>query len=75
MAESFRELVNQTGNDKTRQIAEQRTRELVNEELRYILENVARYCEDQAIYDKLGRYGDFYYRIKTLLKASEQHNE
>lgn len=38
-------------------------------ELQKILEDVARYCEDQAIYDKLGRYGDFYYKIKTLLNA------
>lgn len=41
----------------------------MNPELQKILEDVARYCEDQAIYDKLGRYGDFYYKIKTLLSV------
>lgn len=47
----------------------------MNPELQKILEDVARYCEDQAIYDKLGRYGDFYYKIKTLLNAmsKEKH--
>jgi hypothetical protein len=40
----------------------------MNPELREILENVASYCEDQAIYDKLGGYGDFYYKIKKLLE-------
>lgn len=41
-------------------------------ELQKILEDVARYCEDQAIYDKLGRYGDFYYKIKTLLNSQKK---
>jgi hypothetical protein len=40
----------------------------VDEKLRQILENVVAYCEDQAIYDKLGKYGDFYYKIKMILK-------
>lgn len=43
----------------------------MNEEIRKILEAVAQYCEDQAIYDKLGRYDDFYYKIKQLLKQAE----
>ena len=33
-----------------------------------IIENVFKYCEDKAIFDKLGNYGDFYYKIKTLIK-------
>ena len=32
-----------------------------------ILEEVCAYCENNAIYDKLGNYGDFYYKIKKLL--------
>lgn len=45
-------------------------------ELKKILEEVTRYCEDQAIYDKLGRYGDFYYKIKKLLDSEKKiHTE
>lgn len=40
----------------------------MNEEIKKILEQVVEYCEDQAIYDKLGNYGDFYYKIKKLLE-------
>lgn len=32
-----------------------------------VLEEVCAYCENMAIYDKLGNYGDFYYKIKKLL--------
>lgn len=39
-----------------------------NQEIKKILEDVARYCEDQAIYDKLSKYDDFYYRIIKVLK-------
>lgn len=38
-------------------------------ELIKILQDVKDYCEDQAIYDKLSSYGDFYYRIVKLLDA------
>ena len=31
-----------------------------------IIDNIIKYCEDEAIYDKLGRYGDFYYKLKQL---------
>ena len=31
-----------------------------------IIDNIIKYCEDEAIYDKLGRYGDFYYKLKKL---------
>ena len=34
-----------------------------------ILEAVCKYCEDNAIYDKLANYKDFYYIIKKLLKG------
>lgn len=33
-----------------------------------ILENVCRYCEYYAIYDKLTKFDDFYYKIKKLLQ-------
>ena len=32
-----------------------------------VLEEVCAYCEDNAIYDKLGNYGDFYYKIKKII--------
>lgn len=32
-----------------------------------IVENVIKYCENQAIYDKLSDYGDFYYKLKRIL--------
>lgn len=31
-----------------------------------IIDNILRYCENQAIYDKLGDYGDFYYKLINL---------
>ena len=33
-----------------------------------ILEDICHYCESMAIYDKLGNYGDFYYKIKKILE-------
>jgi hypothetical protein len=47
----------------------------VDEKLRKILEQVVDYCEDQAIYDKLGKYGDFYYKIKTILKEDAKPSD
>lgn len=32
-----------------------------------VIKDILRYCEDKAIYDKLGYYGDFYYRLKNLI--------
>ena len=32
-----------------------------------LLKQICKYCEDKAIYDKLGMYGDFYYKLKKLL--------
>jgi hypothetical protein len=29
-----------------------------------LIKDICYYCETQAIYDKLGRYGDFYYKFK-----------
>lgn len=37
---------------------------------RSILEDVCKYCENQAIYDKLGSHGDFYYKIKRILNTT-----
>ena len=33
----------------------------VNEKL---IKDICDYCEKEAIYDKLSRYGDFYYKLK-----------
>ena len=44
---------------------------LVKPKLRNLLELVVAYCEDQAIYDKLGKYGDFYYKIKEILRTED----
>lgn len=33
-----------------------------------LLQNIIKYCEDQQIYDKLGNYDDFYYKLKALNK-------
>ena len=32
-----------------------------------IIQQIIKYCEDQAIYDKLGKYGDFYYNLKKKI--------
>lgn len=32
-----------------------------------VLKDVCDYCEYNAIYDKLGNFGDFYYKIKKLI--------
>lgn len=31
-----------------------------------LIDHIIRYCETQAIYDKLSGYGDFYYKLKKL---------
>lgn len=41
---------------------------------RSILEAVCKYCEKNAIYDKLGSHGDFYYKIKRLLNANTDNS-
>lgn len=28
-----------------------------------LIKDICNYCEEQSIYDKLGRYGDFYYKL------------
>lgn len=40
----------------------------MDDKLRKILQDVAEYCEDMEIYDKLSKYNDFYYKIMMLLK-------
>lgn len=32
-----------------------------------IIEAIIKYCEDKQIYDKLGTYRDFYYKLKKLI--------
>lgn len=34
---------------------------------RELLSTICKYCEDQAIYDKLSSYDDFYYKIKKII--------
>ena len=34
-----------------------------------VLEDVCYYCESNAIYDKLGNFGDFYYKIKKIIES------
>lgn len=33
-----------------------------------VIDNIIKYCEDKAIYDKLSNYGDFYYKLKNISK-------
>ena len=33
-----------------------------------VIENIIQYCENKQIYDKLGGYGDFYYKLKRAIK-------
>lgn len=47
----------------------------MNEEIKTILEQVVRYCEDQAIYDKLSKYDDFYYKAKKLLDKENKDDK
>ena len=39
-----------------------------------VIENICKYCEDMQVYDKLGRYGDFYYKLKCLLNKEFEEN-
>ena len=41
------------------------------DKMKEILENVVKYCEDKAIYDKLTMYGDFYYKAKKMLENTK----
>lgn len=49
------------------ELKEKLTREDTISILRSVAEDVCHYCENQAIYDKLSFYGDFYYRLKKEL--------
>ena len=33
-----------------------------------LIKDILRYCEANSIYDKLGAYGDFYYKLKKRIK-------
>lgn len=33
-----------------------------------LAKDICDYCESNAIYDKLANYGDFYYKLKKLIK-------
>ena len=32
-----------------------------------MVQNIIKYCEDKQVYDKLGAYGDFYYKLKRIV--------
>ena len=36
-----------------------------------IIEDICKYCEDKAIWDKLGVYHDFYYKLKQLKREHD----
>ena len=48
-------------------------KELASDELmvvpKSVIKNVLAYCENQAVYDKLSDYGDFYYKLKRELNS------
>ena len=33
-----------------------------------LIKEICNYCEEEAIYDKLGKYHDFYYKLKQCCK-------
>lgn len=39
-----------------------------------IIEKVCKYCEDKQIYDKLGYYGDFYYKFKKMIDKDKRYS-
>lgn len=39
---------------------------------RSVIFQILKYCEDKQIYDKLGPYQDFYYKLKQII--NEPHN-
>ena len=41
---------------------------------REMAKEICRYCEDQAVYDKLANYGDFYYKLKRELEKQDMLN-
>lgn len=34
------------------------------------IEDICKWCEIQAVYDKLGRYNNFYYKLKNKLNSN-----
>ena len=39
-----------------------------------VILQVLKYCEDNQIYDKLGNYQDFYYKLNQIRRESEERN-
>ena len=39
-----------------------------------VIMQVLKYCEDNQIYDKLGNYQDFYYKLNQIRRESEERN-
>lgn len=38
---------------------------------RDLAKSICQYCEDKAVYDKLAKYGDFYYKLKMKIQQQE----
>ena len=57
-------------NDKLQKIVELKLRENPNRLVKVpmnVLEEVIHYCEYTGIYDKLGTFGDFYYKLVKIV--------
>ena len=39
-----------------------------------VIMQVLKYCQDNQIYDKLGNYQDFYYKLNQIRRESEERN-
>lgn len=39
-----------------------------------VIMQVLKYCEDNQIYDKLGNYQDFYYKLNQIRREREERN-
>ena len=39
-----------------------------------VIMQVLKYCEDNQIYDKLGNYQDFHYKLNQIRRESEERN-
>ena len=37
-----------------------------------LAENICEYCENEAIYDKLADYGDFYHKLWQLISQAKE---
>ncbi len=40
----------------------------------HVIKQVLKYCEDNQIYDKLGSYQNFYYKLNQIRRECEESN-